>query len=100
MFGILIALLLVVFALNIAHNLDVVDISGLRDTVAGWSPSAADMLFIAVEDEEAQVTDDTQNGGESSTSGQEAGTEGAGEETQGQTDTTGANDMAPIAPTA
>ena len=31
------------------------DISGLRDTVKGWSPALSDVLFVAVEDSADEV---------------------------------------------
>ena len=53
MFWILLALIIIVFGMNLLHNTGTLDISGLRDTVNGWSPSLANVLFFAVEEEAA-----------------------------------------------
>ena len=48
---ILLVLILAVFGMNLLHFTGAVDISGMRDTVNGWSPSIADALFFAVGEE-------------------------------------------------
>ena len=50
-FWILLALIIIIVGLNLLHKTGTIDISGLRDTVHGWSPSMGDILFFAVEDD-------------------------------------------------
>ena len=39
--------------MNLLHYTGAIDISGVRDTVEGWSPSLSNLLFVTVEDSEA-----------------------------------------------
>ena len=50
-FWILLALIIIVVGMNLLHFTGTIDISGLRDTVHGWSPAVSDMLFVAVADD-------------------------------------------------
>ena len=111
---ILAALCIIVLVMNILHSTGTLDISGLRNTVNGWSPTAADLLFVAVGDEEGvEATDDgtvdaNQTGEEASQTGQDTAS-GVTENTDANNveNTTGADgaqtsegstDMAPVAP--
>ena len=55
MFWILLILIVVVLGMNLLHKTGTMDISGLRDTVKGWSPALSDVLFVAVEDSADEV---------------------------------------------
>ena len=54
-FWILLILIVVVLGMNLLHKTGTMDISGLRDTVKGWSPALSDVLFVAVEDSADEV---------------------------------------------
>ncbi len=104
---ILLALCIIVLAMNILHRTGTVDISGLRDTVREWSPTAADLLFVAVGDDEGvESTDDgtadVNQTGEDANSGVTDNTDANNAENTTDADgaqtSEGSTDMAPVAP--
>ena len=90
-----------IVAVNVLHKVGAVDMSGMRQTVSEWSPAAADVLFIAVDDEQAATDDAQTDATDAGADALPAGTGDATESTDASGETDGTQDViAPVAPTA